>query len=93
MFDIDDWIIVDGDKIVVVDRDGYKLWNKYKWNYSLSIRQLYRTKFVRIDNRGRRVYRVIRFWVELLGFPKPRNICFYNGDKLDLRRKNLINFR
>lgn len=89
MYREDDVVIDIGDRAVTVDRDGYELWKKYRWRYNLSIRHLYRNKLVGMKN-GRGVYKIVLFWVELLGYPKYRRVYFENNNKLDLRKDNLI---
>lgn len=88
MFDKDDVVIDIGDRTIVVDKEGYKLWKKHKWNYNLSIRHLYRRE-VKIEG-GKKKCRIILFWVELLDYPKHRTVYFGNRNNLDLREKNII---
>lgn len=85
----DDWFIIDGDRTIIVDKEGLALWKKYRWRYTLSIRHLFRYETMGIKN-DKRIYRIILFWVELLGFPKTRTIRYLNGNKLDLRYRNLL---
>lgn len=89
MFREEDTVIDIGDRAIIVDKAGYELWMKHKWRYNLSIRHLHRNKLIGIKN-GKGVYRIVLFWVELLGNPKPRRVYFENQNQLDLRRDNII---
>lgn len=91
MFREDDVVIDIGDRAVTVDKDGYELWKKYSWRYNLTVRHLYRNECIGVDKKGRYIYRIVLFWIELLGYPKVKRVYFENRDRLDLRRTNLIN--
>jgi hypothetical protein len=88
----DDWFIIDGEKTIIVDKEGLELWKRHRWHFNWSVNHLYRKKWRTIEN-GKVKYSIVLFWVELLGFPKFKKICYLNGDKMDLRRRNLFNVR